>query len=424
MRNWLGPLLVFLVFGGIALRVVDAPSVDVLRDRVTKEMRMANPEGARAAVNNYLARRDNETSRNFAADVLFRLGSWREALALKSKDAQLHTDAATSRNVARQALAALAWNDLERKDPSPLEPEVICTLAQGGDAWAESRLSDIARNAEFTRVFPFFMRSFDGFAPRAVAILRCGAQPRTEETAEIAVAVASALDISSPMPPDDADVLVETITGDTWRERSPFIWYYAALAFGLTGDARTDEVTDAALRKMPDGPDPHLDPDRARLRLAKHQRGWLKTTDGEQWRSAEKPDLPSAEWIARYVCRDVLRGDAEAKEQYADLWRQPGQDVELLRLRLAGPYLLAAKKDTGLPDENMLRDLDGLSKEAQIYAQAWRLRRGDPAARKTLWTWVESWGSQEIDVNQESVEAKRLLGALRALYLYDDMPSN
>ena len=397
----------------------------MLRDRVTKHMRLADPEGARAAVDAYLARRDSEASRRFAADVLFRLGSWRDALRLASSDTRLHTSAAISRRVARQALSALAWDDLERKNGNALEPQVVCSLVQGGDAWAESRLRDLARRESFDRLMPFFMATFSGLTPRATEILRQEAARRSDETTRIALAVSGALHASTPMPPKEADVLVETITGEAWRERSPFIWYYAALAFGLTGDERIPEVANAAMAKMPKGDNPALTADRARLLLAKHQRGWIDTEAGRRWRTQSKPDLPSAEWIARYVCRDLLKREEGAASDYRELWREPGRHVELLRLRLAGPFLLSSAQETGLPDENMLRDLDGLSREAQVTAQAWRLRRGDSGARKTLWSWVKAWGSDESsDVTDPAVDGQQgdLMRALQALYLFDPVP--
>ena len=424
--RFLPPLLLALVLAGIALRCAQEPHREELMARIDGLTQGGNLRRAGESLEDFRARYREADDRWYTAETWLRLLEPLRAIDTVWKDPELAAQPDAARRFAAAALMTIGWQSQERIDPTGLEPLVLLALVEGGNTWAEERLSKYGRELPLLGVTAYFFPAYRATSTAPLERLVRAFRERNDDKFAVAAAMGGLLKPDYADKAGDVAVLVDVLKSDAWRRQFRDVWLVSALALGRSGAPEAIEALQAGAARFEGSTSER---DRSDLEFARN--GLLAAGRSEVDPAlaaaifAPEPDLKLMVWYVEALIHRYRLKDERVELRMRQLWEGPGARYRGIRWRIARALLLQEQP----PSEEavkvfvgrMLRELEepGGPLLGHVLGHAWRLRAGEAGARQGLLDVMRQAAEAFASGEQGAEEAAEpFIEALRALYLY------
>ncbi|MDA1194139.1 MAG: hypothetical protein O2894_03060 [Planctomycetota bacterium] len=426
MRRFLPPLLLALVFGAIAVRMLLEPSRGEAREQISGLVQAGVFDEATQRLERYLARYDEDEDAWFATWVWFRSAQPERAIEQIWGHPSLPGKPDTARRFARTALYAIGWEDEARNDPTVLEPFCLLALAEGDDAWAAERLRRHARELDLMESTRYFFPAYRRATHRPMDLIVAEFRKRGDERFDTAAALGALQGKEDAAAAKDGARLLEVLADDRWRRTFRDVWCVAGLTLGRRGSSENLAALELAAAAL-DGSVNELDQQDRQLVLVGLLAAGRFDVHDEIAPAVYGDDgvMIVTVWYLEALIHRYLSGDARSEVWLRRMWEGPGSKYRGLRDRVARAFLLQDAR----PDEaameawvgRMLTDLErpDAPPMEHVLARSFAQRAGLPDARERLLALLRDLAARFHPGDGAAAElSEPFVECLRALYLY------
>lgn len=434
MKRLLPPLVVVLILGVVAWRVSQDPRRERERGWIQAQWHTAEGDPHRtqqiaADIERYLERYGHvEADRWFAARAFMELGVPAAGFEAIWGAPDLRAQPDTARRLADLFLRTVGFHDPhDMMMPRAGANLVTMALADGGNARAAERITEVARNEPWQGFLDLYYGVATlGLQPSTRALLD-GLRGRSEEELTLATAIIALGPDAYTDREDDLKLLGEVVPSD-WRNKHPLAWGLSAFALGRSGDEASIELVGEVVKRLRASEDPksRVDGQLAATGLIAAGR-WSAEDVLESALAESRPDAIK-DWYLQALIHRVREGDAKGLERLRSWWDETKDKPKLL---VQPRVILELFLREDLPAEDAPTEIflarareDGQTDEvARMLTDAVDLRRGKPGAQDRLIGFLQRH-TAEMDVRRDQGFSRPMsfspsFHAARALFLYD-----